>query len=376
MIEYNFRDICGHLLTLSLPSDAAVSQACELISQKLEIPETQIFLVSPNEEQNFYQDHEVLSDLSKENPEYFIFTKCFHNNSNFKQSNPNLIPFKKMNNKLPFKFFINLNYMKRKLHDQIYEKYSKSVNEIPEDLQQKIDEIAVLGFELEDIKEALRNSEYNVLFAINSLVYRNSNEKNQEENNHISIDNHRNGNLRLFSFVNRNDNLINKSQHETIFVRKQFNFNLNNKSDKENSDNASNKSIYSNKPLFKSRFYGLTNSNSESKPDFIRKQTKKTENDLSSKIPEKESNNDINLNTTKTENDFTDKDKKTKIFTYNKTQFAFDFSNKNTSNNSSVKKSSDNNISGFNLSGKKFCNWNSNGKKVAWGKNDDAKWNH
>lgn len=201
MIEYNFRDICGHLLTLSLPSDAAVSQACELISQKLEIQETQIFLVSPNEKQNFYQDYEVLSDLAKENPEYFIFTKCFHNNSNFKQSNPNLISFKKMNNKLPFKFFIKLDYMKRKIRDPIYAQYSKSINEIPEDLQQKIDEIAVLGFELKDIKEALRNSEYNVLFAINSLVYRNSNEKNQEDDDYISINIHRNGNSSLLRFV-------------------------------------------------------------------------------------------------------------------------------------------------------------------------------
>ena len=78
-MNITFRDICGHSLMLPIPNDATVSNACKCISQILDIPENQIFLVSPNKIQNLYNDNIKMFDVIKENPEYIIYSRIITN---------------------------------------------------------------------------------------------------------------------------------------------------------------------------------------------------------------------------------------------------------------------------------------------------------
>ena len=132
----------------------------------------------------------------KENPDCIIFTKCINSNlANFNQINSKyqLLSSNKNVQDLVCNKVItkNLNLCKnanKKINekDLIYIQYSKCFTEVPDDLQQRIDEIAIFGYKIEDIKEALRNSQYNVLFAINSLVCESANEQEKERINRIT----------------------------------------------------------------------------------------------------------------------------------------------------------------------------------------------
>lgn len=171
---------------MPIPDNSTVSYACKCISQKIDIPENQIFLVSQNENQFFYNNNVKMFDVIKENPEYIIYSKIIsidqkNITKNLFELESNLTTkYKKhiKSNRIPINvllIFKNFKYIDQTKND-IYKNYAKSFNKVPDDLQQKVNEIAVLGFEIEDIKEALRSSEYNVLFAINSLVSRSSGE--------------------------------------------------------------------------------------------------------------------------------------------------------------------------------------------------------
>lgn len=72
----------------------------------------------------------------------------------------------------------NINFNK----NLIYKAYSECINNAPDDYQQKIDEIMALGYQIEDIKEALRKYNYNVVFALNYLVQHNLNDNDSKKN--------------------------------------------------------------------------------------------------------------------------------------------------------------------------------------------------
>ena len=61
--------------------------------------------------------------------------------------------------------------MKMGFLDVIYFEYSNAIR--------AVNQIAELGFLLDDIKEALRETNYNVELAIKLIISRNSNEKNR-----------------------------------------------------------------------------------------------------------------------------------------------------------------------------------------------------
>ena len=204
IMKVDFRDICGKSYNLEIPNNANVADACKYLSQKTGIQENKIFLVSTNSNLNFYQDNEQMIDILKENPEYIIFMKAFINDQNqmnstlerfenqeatnqdFEQNSnqvPNDITYSQQNLigkreqilnkslKFPQKSFFNaIQSAKNWRYNDLYDDYSYVVNEVPHDIQFKVEQLAELGYHIEDIKEALRATNYKVSLAIHFLT--------------------------------------------------------------------------------------------------------------------------------------------------------------------------------------------------------------
>lgn len=248
-MKIDFKDICGNSIALQLPKDATVLFACRCLSEKLDLSENQIFLVSPSIERNFYSNNQLIQDIIKENPGFITFTKCFkkdflQKNENTSKRNTNF--FEHSNSIKILINYKNINYT----NNSIYTKYSEYLNEIPDDFQQKVDEIAVLGYEIEDIKEALRKSEYNVLFAINYLVQPNTNErysnnsiiKSNSNSNRPIITNNSNNPMNYVQFNSKNKFNINSSLGNNNSNIKEFSFNKN-RSDIDLNTNGNNNNV-------------------------------------------------------------------------------------------------------------------------------------
>lgn len=162
-MEINFIDICGRSYTLNLHENAKVYDACQLLSEKTGINQNHIFLVSADEDKLFYQNNESMFDVSKENPDFISFMKNM-NTSNIKQiSEPSI--------KIPQEsFFDALKYKQNWQYTDFYDEYSTVVNDMPDDFQERVKQIAELGYQIEDIKEALRTTNYDVMIATHLLV--------------------------------------------------------------------------------------------------------------------------------------------------------------------------------------------------------------
>lgn len=210
-MNINFRDICSNSFTIQLNLDSSVSDACQVLSQKLETQGYQIFLISPNENENYYPNNYSMMKVLKENPDYVLFTKCFKNdeiqtekedksnnfqNNQFSRSKqyyyhyPSLNPINQASyrakNILKLYFmlrFYNMNH----LNHYIYQQYSNALNNVPSDFEDRVNQIAEFVFLIEDIKESLRLSNYDVQKATNMIIFQNSNENNQNRHNSNNI---------------------------------------------------------------------------------------------------------------------------------------------------------------------------------------------
>lgn len=168
-MEINFIDICGRSYTLNLHENAKVSDACQLLSQKIGINQNQIFLVSADEDRLFYQNSESMLDISKENPDFIHFMK--HMNTSNHNVYENIKQISEPSIKIPQEtFFDALQYMQNWQYTDIYDEYSTVVNDMPDDFQERVNQIAELGYKIEDIKEALRTTNYDVMIATHLLV--------------------------------------------------------------------------------------------------------------------------------------------------------------------------------------------------------------
>lgn len=166
-MDVEFRNICNESVVIQLLAGSTVSDACQKICQKLEIQNCYIFLISPNLNQNFYKGTDMMQDIIQENPEFVLYTK--HNK--LAQSNE-----AKNSLKLPPRsFYDDLCHSKKiLLHHSTYMQYSNALNE-PSDFQDRVNQIAEFGFLIQDIKESLRLSNYEIDKATNMLKLWNSN---------------------------------------------------------------------------------------------------------------------------------------------------------------------------------------------------------
>lgn len=187
-----FQDICGQSVTIKLPMNATVSDACRYLSKQIEVSQNIILLVShdANRKHFFYQNEDSIITILRNNHDYdyIIFMKCpkidykLHRNEKRNAMGGRKItkPIKKLNKD----FVHDIRHLNKRHYRSflpIYRDYGRVLNNVPYDLQSRINQIAPLGYQIEDIKEALRSSFYDVQGAINILVNRNSNRENDED---------------------------------------------------------------------------------------------------------------------------------------------------------------------------------------------------
>ena len=119
---------------------------------------------------------------------------------------------------LPKIFFDKLHDSKKLLlHHSLYEQYSYVLNNVPSDFQGRVNQIAECGFLIDDIKESLRLSNYDVQKAKSLLISQNS---TKLSNNKDMISETTNLNLNLSNKVQK------KRQQKTLNLKlqKQFDF--------------------------------------------------------------------------------------------------------------------------------------------------------
>lgn len=184
----SFRDVCGQSYNISLPENATVADACKLLSEKTGINDNQIFLMSNAGDINFYQDAQSMSDILKENPDYVIFMKNLFgekNKQNISQLESNKtddITEKLYFNQIfeqslivpPNSFLNRLQSDGDWQYSDTYDDYTRVMNSIPYDFEERVYKIAEYGFAIHDIKEVLRNTDYDVLVASHLPVSVNS----------------------------------------------------------------------------------------------------------------------------------------------------------------------------------------------------------
>lgn len=207
-----FRDILGNYFENEFQEDATVSDACNFLASKLEISDQQIFIVSPEDDKNFYSNNDKIKNVIDKSGEYIVFTICFNINKNEQYQsyinppssdsfsdqivNPqqnqieNVIGHNVMVHKnrmiFPSKEIINTLLMlkKRKVLNPLYMEYSNIMTHVPNDLQYRVKHIAQLGYQVEDCLSALRTHRYNVQQAIHSLMALNGPPNSNNPNNH------------------------------------------------------------------------------------------------------------------------------------------------------------------------------------------------
>lgn len=171
----NFRGVCGESITIQLPYESNVSIACHILTQKLNIEGYEIFIVSLNENQNFYQNDDSMLDVLKENPDFVTFTKHIK----YTQDEQSDTKMEKPSNY----FFNTLSCMQcSPINHFLYQQYFHILRTVPSDFQDRINQIAEFGFLIEDIKESLRMTNYNVQMAINLIISKNDQKQNHQNN--------------------------------------------------------------------------------------------------------------------------------------------------------------------------------------------------
>lgn len=164
---FNFRDILATSITIELQPNTTVSDACQILCQKLKIQGYKILLISPNANQNYYPNDYSMINVLKENPEFVMFTKYI----NTIQDRTNTL--KKYINTYIDLHLYNVNHPSHYL----YEQYSQALNNVHSDCHDKVNQIADYNFLVDDIKE----SNHDAKNALNLMTSQNSN-KNVQSN--------------------------------------------------------------------------------------------------------------------------------------------------------------------------------------------------
>lgn len=247
-MKVNFRDICGNYYNLEIPDNSSVADACKFLSQKIGIQDNQLFFVSANDNFNFYQNDESMVNVLKENPEFVIFIRPLtkpsnqnqikepsnatsDSNESQKQPNDDIIGKNEFDFtkslKMPTNCCYNALYgIKYWYYEDIYDDYSLVVNEVPHDVQAKIDQLAELGYHIEDIKEALRTTNYDVSLAIHFLMLHHANydDNDYDSDDHYiyDSDNENEASESEYNNDNNNDNENRPKPDENVEENKDF----------------------------------------------------------------------------------------------------------------------------------------------------------
>lgn len=167
-----FRSISGKFYSKTFSLNSSVQDACIFLSKQIHSPQQLVFLNRPKH--RFYTSNIKLKIVNKENPKFVIFTQ-------FEQLKENNISQPLIGNKNDyfFKKAIPINNFhlihEVELNEKLlYSKYAYVLNNTPDDLKERINEVAQLGYDVRDCEESLREADFNVSLAIQILVSKNS----------------------------------------------------------------------------------------------------------------------------------------------------------------------------------------------------------
>ena len=195
------RDISGKSFEHEFPIDSNCFDVCKYIASQINTTDNHIFLVSPKNGNNYYQNDATLHDIVSENPEFVVFLCEFdddenkHNNSEESQiigcmeiDSTNMVKLPSPEDTDIYKLLKNARHTKNE-GKSIYKEYANIYKFQPKDLAGRIKHIQQLGYDIEDCKSALRLHRYNVGEAIRYLMKQNSNEDEDNENGHSNSHN-------------------------------------------------------------------------------------------------------------------------------------------------------------------------------------------
>lgn len=183
-MKLRFVSILGKVYTKTFASNSTVQEACDFLAKKVDIPQSIIFLVRPKH--FYYSSNEKIETVFNENRKYVIFVRLDRNYSDNNSQFQKRLPKSDIDSISNFQQIRSINSEAT----SIYSKYSSVLKNTPGDLQERINEVAQLGYDVKDCEEALRNSEFNVGIAIQMLV--SSHSENNSNLNYIE-------NLSLYS---------------------------------------------------------------------------------------------------------------------------------------------------------------------------------
>lgn len=188
-LKLRFRNISGIFFQGSFKAGAKVQDAIDFLSKRLKTKSNLIFLISPKPDQAFYKNNESIKNIIKNKQDYITFVnfsqqgsnteKITHNNKRLQQTKM-IIP---SNSAISaFNNFSDIQNISRK-ERAIYMDYAFIVQNVPDDIQDRVNQLAQLGYDAEDCREALRDADYEVNQAVEILIRRHNNNFSEEQYN-------------------------------------------------------------------------------------------------------------------------------------------------------------------------------------------------
>lgn len=169
-MEIQLQNLAGKTYRQTFSESATVSDVILYLSQQMKSSVNKIFIISTEMDHLFYPNNYYLQNINEQN---LVFINIDDNNQNDENSEKKLIvPSKQALNS--FYYFPKPN-KSRFVEKIIHSIYTSVLKNIPDDFDDKVNEVHQLGYDIEDCKEALRSNNYNVNKAINYLVSINSN---------------------------------------------------------------------------------------------------------------------------------------------------------------------------------------------------------
>lgn len=219
-MKISFQSISGHTVTGSFQKADTIRSACNFLSSTLKVPPQLIRIRNPKDFTFLGDNLKIVDSVDlKDNTKnsafliYFILPPipkyigneeepiCLTKEDNKKNTNDKICNYAydeellhRKNLILPSESIVKIfdSIEKHPSHRThlIYKIYARSLN-LPSDFEEKVESLHQMGFEIEESKEALRASEFNVQAAVNRLI-------NNQNNRHDTEDEIHEGNIRIF----------------------------------------------------------------------------------------------------------------------------------------------------------------------------------
>lgn len=164
-MKISLRRISGEVYNESFDINVKIQDICSFLAKKLDTASNQIFIINPEKNKNlFYQDCEYVRKITNKKHKYLLFIQLAAKNSNTKSNYFNdkycqkPLVFPTSNAMYVFNNLKNIKY----IGFAEYSKYAKIIRNEPKDFDNRINKLLEIGYDINDCKEALRKSDYNV----------------------------------------------------------------------------------------------------------------------------------------------------------------------------------------------------------------------